>query len=279
MINRSTDGKTRCLSISYGKDSLACLGAIEQLGLPLDRIIHAEVWATDTIPADLPEQYEFKKVADQIILERYGIQVEHYFATNSDGSKLTYDECFHRQFFNSHKYENGTIWGFPFQLGAWCNSRLKVCALNRAKRATQNVISYVGIALDEPKRLERMHNRGQISPLELIGWTEADAKQWCKDNGLLSPVYQRERERDGCWFCHNQGIKYLRKLRHEYPDLWQMLMQWDLESPFSFRADGHTVHDFDARFAEEDAGMLPPDKPFKWEMVGGELNFNLFNEM
>lgn len=40
------------LSLSYGKDSIACLAAIEQLGLPLDRIVHAEVWATDTIPAD-----------------------------------------------------------------------------------------------------------------------------------------------------------------------------------------------------------------------------------
>ena len=38
------------LSLSYGKDSLACLGAIEQLGWPLDRIVHAEIWATDTIP-------------------------------------------------------------------------------------------------------------------------------------------------------------------------------------------------------------------------------------
>lgn len=33
------------LSLSYGKDSLACLGAIEALGWPLDRIVHAEVWA------------------------------------------------------------------------------------------------------------------------------------------------------------------------------------------------------------------------------------------
>lgn len=41
------------LSLSYGKDSMACIGAIEQLGWPLDRIVHAEVWATDTIPADL----------------------------------------------------------------------------------------------------------------------------------------------------------------------------------------------------------------------------------
>lgn len=59
------------LSLSYGKDSLACLGAIEQLSWPLDRIVHAEVWATDTIPADLPPMVEFKAKADKIILERY----------------------------------------------------------------------------------------------------------------------------------------------------------------------------------------------------------------
>lgn len=54
------------LSLSYGKDSLACLGAIEKLGWPLDRIIHAEIWATDTIPADLPPMVEFKAKADMV---------------------------------------------------------------------------------------------------------------------------------------------------------------------------------------------------------------------
>ena len=65
------------LSLSYGKDSLACLGAIEELGLPLDRIAHVEVWATDTIHADFPEMVEFKEKADAIIKGRYGIEVEH----------------------------------------------------------------------------------------------------------------------------------------------------------------------------------------------------------
>lgn len=66
------------LSLSYGKDSLACLGAIEELGWPLDRIVHAEVQATDTIPADLPPMVEFKSKADKIIKERWGIEVEHF---------------------------------------------------------------------------------------------------------------------------------------------------------------------------------------------------------
>ena len=72
------------LSLSYGKDSIACLEAIKQLGYPLDRIVHAEVWATDTIPADLPPMVEFKEKADKIILERYGYVVEHVCATKRE---------------------------------------------------------------------------------------------------------------------------------------------------------------------------------------------------
>lgn len=71
------------MSLSYGKDSMACLGAIEILGWPLDRIVTADVWATDTIPADLPPMVEFKAKADAIIKERWGVEVEHRRARRS----------------------------------------------------------------------------------------------------------------------------------------------------------------------------------------------------
>lgn len=77
------------LSLSYGKDSLACLGAIEKLGWPLDRIVHAEVWATDDIPADLPPMVEFKSKADEWIKEHFGIEVEHVFATKRERDEPT----------------------------------------------------------------------------------------------------------------------------------------------------------------------------------------------
>ena len=64
------------LTLSYGKDSLACLEACKLLGYPIDRVIHTEVWATDTIPAELPPMIEFKVKADRIIKERYGLTVE-----------------------------------------------------------------------------------------------------------------------------------------------------------------------------------------------------------
>ena len=117
------------LSLSYGKDSLACLGAIEQLGWQLDRIVHVELWATKTIHADPPPMIEFKKKADTVIKDRWGITVEHISADT------TYEEQFYAQFTKGKRI--GEIHGFPRTLGAWCNACLKVQPF---KRSIKNAI-------------------------------------------------------------------------------------------------------------------------------------------
>ncbi len=128
-------GEEHILSLSYGKDSLACLFAIEQLGWPLDRIIHAEVWATDEIPADLPPMVEFKAKADKIIKERWGIEVEHLCAVRN-GEKLTYEKLFYHVPKRKDKgqFTEGSPAGFPYTKGAWCNDRLKTNALDSISR-------------------------------------------------------------------------------------------------------------------------------------------------
>ena len=165
MITTATLGSTATL-----RSSLACLGAIEKLGLPLDRIIHAEVWATDTIPADLPPMVEFKKKADAIIKERWGITVEHIYATkprerrsatqtcstnftiapstentstdsqksevagasgSSTVEKLTYESIFYRPR-KTPKGGGNRIYGFPMVKGNWCTSDLKQRALRQS---------------------------------------------------------------------------------------------------------------------------------------------------
>lgn len=134
MINREPNTEY-ILSLSYGKDSLACLEAIKLLGYPLDRIIHAEVWATDTIPADLPEMVEFKAKADKIIEEQYGVKVEHFCAMRN-GEKLTYEKLFYHvpKRRNGGKFAEGTFAGFPYTKGAWCNDRLKTNPLDSISR-------------------------------------------------------------------------------------------------------------------------------------------------
>lgn len=306
------------LSLSYGKDSLACLGAIEELGWPLDRITHAEVWATDDIPADLPPMVQFKAKADEIIRERYGIEVEHQCAVRN-GEKLTYEKLFYhipvrkkktldrfdegggisdcrvptpprsmvqqqtqtpksatgsrlRSAHGARNSKTGLILGFPIIKGQWCTSDLKRRVFSRsslAQGAGTNIVQYLGIAADEPERIKRHDKPGFKMPLVEIGWTEADCRKWCEERDLLSPIYTTA-TRGGCWFCHNQGIDQLRILRKEYPDLWKLLLKWDRDSPVSFHADGHTVHDFDLRFQAEDLDLVPKDRKFRWKMLTGD---------
>lgn len=139
----------------------------------------------------------------------------------------------------------------------------------------QKGIYYIGIAADELNRFHNL-NETKISPLVESGWTEPYCRQWCEENGLLSPIYTTS-ARGGCWFCHNQGVNQLRLLRKNYPDLWDLMLKWDTDSLMTFHADGHTVHDFERRFSAEDEGLISPDdKVFRWSMLDGELNYRWF---
>lgn len=260
------------LSLSYGKDSLACLGAIQALGWPLDRIVHAEVWATDTIPADLPPMVVFKAKADKIIKDRWGIEVEH-ICTKRNKQKWTYEKGFYRVK-NEKSYRAGSIVGWPFSVrGAWCNGELKKRGFAKIERGN---MCYMGIASDEPERIARHKPKENVLlPLEEIGWDEAYCREWCERNGLLSPIYT-DSARGGCWFCHNQGVEQLRLLRKNYPEYWKLMLKWDKDSPVTFKADGKTVWDYERRFALEDEGLIYPGEPFRWDMLERELNLRWF---
>lgn len=252
------------LSLSYGKDSLACLGAIEELDWPLDRIVHAEVWATDDIPADLPPMVEFKAKADAIIKERWGVVVEHVRA-----GKTAEDIIYHKR---TRGNRTGQIMGWPLINGCELQKALKVRPIEGAKKWN---ITYLGIAADEPKRFHNL-TETKKSPLVEAGWTEAMCREWCEKNGLLSPIYTTS-TRGGCWFCHNQSVAQLRLLRKNYQEYWTLMLKWDADSPVTFKADGHTIHDFERRFQAEDDGFISPDdKIFRWSMLDDGLNYRLF---
>ena len=146
-------------NLSYGKDSMAGLHVtIDILGIPVSRIVHAEVWATDTIPADLPPMVEFKAKADAYIKKRWGLTVEHIFATHN-GEKRTYEKMFYhiperKDPVNPHRggapdghtskdhgatdsKSESIIWGFPTRWSQWCTSDLKKTAIRLSHQQSQ----------------------------------------------------------------------------------------------------------------------------------------------
>ena len=229
--------------------------------LPLDRIVHVEIMATETIPAEFPSVMEWKAYADQKIFERYGIQVEHIKA------KKTFEDLFYsvpkRKPKNQHR--QGEIRGFPSLRSQWCSKELKV---NLLKQLNRGNVQYIGIAADEVKR------HGQLteyirSPLVEYGVTEAECMTICRSLDLLAPNYLQAK-RSGCWFCPAQPVDQLRKLRKQHQDLWELLVKWDKDSPIPFRHAGLgkrvvTVAMFDKRFRLEDRGVLGKNEMFTWK--------------
>ena len=132
-------------------------------------------------------------------------------------------------------------------------------------------MEYIGIAADEPARFGQLNARKR-APLVEFGIDEDLCGLYCQYNDMLAPTYETSC-RDGCWFCHNQGVDQLRLLRRNYPNLWALLMKWDLDSPVSFKADGHTVHDFDRRFQMEDERKVPVGRSFRWSMLDSPPKF------
>lgn len=149
-------------SLSYGKDSIAMLEVIHRNGLPLDRILHVDIMATPTIYADLPPMVDFKKKADRIILDKYGIAVEHITAPKS------YEDYFYSVCQGKNSKNRGKIYGFPLRKGSWCTGRLKITPLQKAQK---KAVVYIGIAADEPKRYHNLSDTKR-SPLVEFGWSE-----------------------------------------------------------------------------------------------------------
>ena len=133
------------------------------------------------------------------------------------------------------------------------------------RRQKRNIVEYLGIAADEPARFGQL-NEWKRAPLVEFDIDEDLCGLHCQYGRCLGPSYETSC-RDGCWFCHNQGVDSLRNLWRNWPDHWALLLKWDKDSPVTFKADGHTVHDFDRRFQMEVERKIPTDRTFRWYML------------
>lgn len=120
--------------ISMGKDSLKMLHVIITRGLPLDGVTTTDVWATDTIRAELPDVLIAKERIEEKLWQMYRIEVDHLCARNKDGSKRTYEQMFYHipnrrsqdiQVERERRLQPGSIRGFPDLWNKWCQSDLK----------------------------------------------------------------------------------------------------------------------------------------------------------
>lgn len=210
-------------SWSGGKDSTASIILAHENKEPLDLIIFSEVMFDKNISGELPEHIDFIKNKCIPLFESWGYEVK---ILHSD---KTYLDCFFQTVEKPlrHAHNKGKNKGFPMAGHCNVNRDCKSKPIsNFYKNIKDEVIQYVGIAIDEEKRLERIRisDVPKISLLEKYGYTEQMAFNLCKKYDLLSPIYEFA-PRGGCWFCPNARDCELRNLRNNHRDLWEKLLE------------------------------------------------------
>lgn len=229
-------------SCSFGKDSLAMIIKIKELGLPLDEVIYCDIRFDENISGEMPKMAEFIPKAEKILKEKFNIEVKHI-------TGVTFKE----QFYRIKKRGNhiGDNYGFPYIVGAWCNSRLKLEPIKKyLKQFDEPVIQYVGIAYDEPERYEKLNHETHIAPLYDLKITEKEAMEICREYDLLSPVYE-DSFRGGCWFCVKQSIKQLKYIYIYHFELWSILREMEKDSHNTFKTN-YTLAQLEERFKNEE---------------------------
>lgn len=240
-------------SCSFGKDSIATILLAREHNEPLDEIVYCEVMFDENISGEVPEHRDFIYNVAIPKFEEWGYKVTVL------RSKKTYSSVFMSTITKSKKQErNGKKYGFPMSMGCWVNSRCKTRPIDKYwKSQGGEYMQYVGIAIDEPTRLNRLTGTNRVSLLKKYGYTEEMAKQKCVEYGLLSPIYEFT-NRNGCWFCMHQKTEELRHLRDNHKELWDKLLKMskeDIVNPYFYGFDKITVEELEERFMWEDAQM------------------------
>lgn len=213
-------------SCSFGKDSIATILLALEHNEPLHGLIYSEVMFDHSrgISGELPEHIEWVDNVAIPKLEGMGVKV-HKLRAERD-----YMYYFRTALPQGSKYQ-GKLYGFP--IGGMCviNRDCKIKPIKdflKKEQETHDIIQYVGIAIDEPKRLARLKVGGKtlkMSLLEKYGYTEQMAYDLCKQFGLLSPIYDTGESRNGCFFCPNASYKSFLMFRQQHPDLWGELLE------------------------------------------------------
>lgn len=202
-------------NVSFGKDSLAMLILIIKNKLPLDEVVFYDTGM---------EFNAIYNIRDKVkpLLYQLGIKYTELKPIMSFKDKM------YNYPHSSRKGEIKQGYGWCGGLCRWGTSE-KVRTLDKyCKEAHQ----YIGIALDEPNRLERLKGTNKSSPLAELGYTEEMALKLCYDEGFTWNENGIELysilDRVSCWCCRNKNLKELANYKKHLPQYFNKLI--DLEN-------------------------------------------------
>ena len=235
-------------SCSFGKDSLATILLALENNEPLDRVLYIEVMFDHErgISGEIPEHAKWVKEVAILKLESMGLKVDVVRA------ELDYVGLCRKVLIRGKNI--GKAYGVQSRNPCYANTLLKRKPIYDYYKQFKNdydIVQYVGIAIDEPKRLARLEGTNKVSLLEKYGYTEAMAMEKCREYDLVSPCYSSD-YRGGCWFCPNANISRYCHIRKNYPEYWSLLKELYYETDSKVFKYNKTLEDIEKLMDNKD---------------------------
>ena len=207
----------KCASVSFGKDSLAMLLRMLDENWELDKVLFFDTGMEFQVIYNIRDNVKKILVSKGIQFHVLRPKVPFLY------SMLEKDVV---------SKKNGSHKGY-----GWCGGVTRWGTTEKLK-ALDNVecdTMYVGIAKDEPKRLQRLQGTNKFSPLDFWGMTEQDCLDYCRQKGFnwnedgvdLYTILDRV----SCWCCSNKNKKELINIKKHLPKYWKKIQ--DLQSKIS----------------------------------------------
>lgn len=225
-------------SVSWGKDSLAMLLRLLEENKPLDEVVYFNNGM------DFQAIYNIRDKVLPILRERNIKYTE--LKPKCDFCYQMFDKPVRVGKPNEHK-------GY-----SWCGGRCRWGTMEKIKTIEQycnDCYEYVGIAVDEPKRLEKERKGNKIFPLAEWNMTEKDCLEYCYSQG-----YKWEEDgvelytildRVSCWCCANKNLKELQNYYLYLPTYWKKLKELQGKTDRPFKYNKYTIFDLEEKFKKE----------------------------
>lgn len=225
-------------SVSFGKDSLAMLLMILEKNLPLDEVIFydtgMEFQAIYNLRDKIRPMLEARNIAFTELKPSYDFEYRMFEYRVNRGKE------------NEHL---GMSWcGGPCRWGT-------ADKLSTIAKHTKDCIEYVGIAADEPERLNKERKGTKLFPLADWNMTEKNCLEYCysrgydwNENGI--ELY-KVLDRVSCWCCANKNLKELKNMYFFMPDYWEKLKNLQSRTSRPMKGEGKSVFDLEKRFSSE----------------------------
>ena len=200
-------------SVSFGKDSLAMLIVLIARHEPLDEVVFYDTGM------EFQAIYDTRDVAVKELLEPNNIKFTQLKPSMPFMDKML-------------NYEHKTRKGGQKKGYGWCGGMCRWGTTEKLRaidKYCEGAHQYIGIALDETKRLQRLNGTNKSAPLAKYGKNKKKALELCyfigfhweQDGIRLYDVLDRV----SCWCCRNKNLKELRNYKRLLPEYYDRLVK------------------------------------------------------